>query len=108
MNVTRTLLIILLALLIVSLWIAIAHQRITLDIHPVPEERLLDLMDQSLLTQRRLTAVAEQNEILTTRTLTILDRLVPTPLFTPCHQPDEPLVLYEAEPVKPAKKGKRK
>lgn len=108
MNVMRTLFIILLALLIVSLWITIAHQRIEIETRHLPEARLLELMDQSLLTQRRLTAVAKQNEILTTRTLTILDRLVPTPLFTPCHQPDEPLVLYEAVPVKPAAKGKRK
>jgi hypothetical protein len=109
MKVMRTLFIILLALIYVGQWLMIAHQSIELDSRRIPDERLIELLEQSHLNERRLASVAAQNEALTSKTQAVLDRLVPAPPFTVCHEPDQALVLYEAEPVKaPVKKGRRK
>lgn len=109
MKIMRTILIILLVLLYAGQWVTIAYQGMELNTKRIPEERLIELLEQSRLNEHRLASVAAQNAVLTTRTLAILERLTPTPSFTPYHGPDEPLVIYEAVPVKsPAKKGSRK
>ena len=106
MKIMRTSLIILLLLLYASQWVTIAHQGMELKTKRIPEERLIELLEQSRLNEHRLASVAAQNAVLTTRTLTILERLTPTSSLELYHGPDEPLVLYEAVPVKaPAKKG---
>lgn len=107
----RTFFIIVLVLLYAGQWVTIAQQSIGLDTRRNPEERLIELLEQAQLNEHRLVAVAAQNEVLTTRTLAILDWLAPGSLSAPaissCHEPDQPLVLYEAEPVKSAAKGRR-
>lgn len=111
MKVMRTLFIILLALIYAGQWLLIAQQSIELDSRRIPEERLLELLDQSHLNERRLASVAAQNAALTSRTQAVLESsapAVPPASVTPYRGPDEPLVLYEAEPIKaPARKGKR-
>lgn len=104
MKMKRTILIILLVLLYAGQWVTIAHQCMGLSTRHIPEERLVELLEQSRLNEHRLASVAAQNAVLTTRTLTILERITPTPSLEPYHGPDEPLVLYEAVPVTPQTK----
>lgn len=76
--------------------------------HCAAEERLNDLMLESHHNGHRLAIMARQYEVLTSRTQAILDRTKPvvTPAVTPIDAikpyrgSDEPLVLYEAEPVR--------
>ena len=108
MKILRMVFIILLVLMYFSQWMTIAHQSIALSTRRIPEQRLIELLEQSQINERRLTALAAQNRELAARTQAILDRVIPVPMITRCYQPDEPLVLYEAVPVKaPAKKGRR-
>jgi hypothetical protein len=120
MKIMRFILTLLLALLVFGMWLTIIHQSVQLESRRIPEERLIELLDQSHLNERRLGALAAQNSSLaaqntslTSRTQAILERITsatqPAPSLTPYCGPDEPLVLYEVEPVKAtARKGKRK
>lgn len=109
MKTTRTNLLILLVLLVGGPWVLIVYQRLELNTRRFPEERLVELLEQAQLNEHHLMIVAAQNAVLTTRTLAILERVAPAPLYTPYHGPDEPLVIYEGVPVKaPAKKNSRK
>jgi hypothetical protein len=110
MRVFRLILIVLLAALVAGQWVMVVHQRRTRPVHRAPSPGLVRLLEQAQLNEHRLAAVAAQNEVLTTRTLAILERLAVAPAATApalSHSPDAPVVLYEAEPVKPAVKGRR-
>ena len=107
MKLLRIILLALLVLLYLGMGVTISEQCAQLNARRIPEERLIALLEQTRLNERRLTVLAAQNETLTSRTLAIWDRLVP-PGPQPCHEPDQPLIIYEAVPVKlPAKKGRR-
>jgi hypothetical protein len=120
MRIINTLLIVLLALLIAILWVAITQQYCLLGSRRIPEERLNELLHQSRRNGKRLATLTRQNAVLTSNTQAILERIPRAPApglipvitaaspMTPYHGPDEPLVIYEAEPVKaPVKKGGR-
>jgi hypothetical protein len=118
-KIIQCLLILLLALLIALLWGAFTQQNILLDSRRIPEERLDELLFQSRRNGKRLATLVRQNDLLTSKAQAILERTAPAPApglipaatppssQAPYHGPDEPLVLYEAEPVKPAVKGRR-
>ena len=110
MRAFHCLVILLLAALAAGQWVMVVHQRHMCPVHHAPSPGLVRLLEQAQLNEHRLAAVAAQNEVQTTRTLAILERLAAAPAaLAPAlvHSPDAPVVLYEAEPVKPAVKGRR-
>ena len=118
MKVMRFILIVMLSLLVTGIWLAIIQQAVQIEYRRIPEERLIEILGQYQISEHRLAVVAAQNLSLTSRTQAILERMAPpaapAAAFTPYHGPDEPLVIYEAEPMSPsrakpaARKGKRK